>query len=207
MIIQRDFYLNKLISRRDNGRIKVVTGIRRCGKSVLLFDLFGDYLRKSGVEEEQIIAMKLDTVTNARYRNPIELDKFVRWRITDPNKQYYVLLDEIQEVKAIRNPWLDDKDEKIGFVDILLGLMDLKNADVYVTGSIRKSFLSFSLFSLLFLHHPCLPKIPIARRHGEPLRQHGCASTAAWGVPQVPHLRVSHLWNGSVCLLRLYHRP
>lgn len=138
MIIQRDFYLNKLISRRDNGRIKVVTGIRRCGKSVLLFDLFGDYLRKSGVEEEQIIAMKLDTVTNARYRNPIELDKFVRWRITDPNKQYYVLLDEIQEVKAIRNPWLDDKDEKIGFVDILLGLMDLKNADVYVTGSNSK---------------------------------------------------------------------
>lgn len=103
-----------------------------------MFDLFGDYLRKSGVEEEQIIAMKLDTVTNARYRNPIELDKFVRWRITDPNKQYYVLLDEIQEVKAIRNPWLDDKDEKIGFVDILLGLMDLKNADVYVTGSNSK---------------------------------------------------------------------
>ena len=108
MAIQRSFYLDKLIERRDNGRIKVITGIRRCGKSVLLFDLFKDYLKSSGVNDDQIITMQLDKVQYARYRNPIELDKNVRQYITDSNNRYYVLLDEIQEVKSIKNPWLDD---------------------------------------------------------------------------------------------------
>ncbi|MCH4182064.1 MAG: ATP-binding protein [Prevotella sp.] len=138
MIIERNFYLNKLIERRENGRIKVITGIRRCGKSVLLFELFRDYLKRTGVGDDHIIALKLDIGSNARYRNPQELDKYVRGRITDTNKPYYVLLDEIQEVKAIQNPWLNDKNETISFVDILLGLMDIKNADIYVTGSNSK---------------------------------------------------------------------
>lgn len=137
-MIARDFYLSKLIERQWNGRIKVVTGIRRCGKSVLLFELFRDYLRSSGVDDGQVIALKLDIASNARYRNPLELDRFVRDHIAESNKQYYVLLDEIQEVKPVPNPWLEDKNETIGFVDVLLGLLDLKNADVYVTGSNSK---------------------------------------------------------------------
>ncbi|MDE7375123.1 MAG: ATP-binding protein [Odoribacter sp.] len=135
MRIERKYYLDKLISHRENGRIKVITGIRRCGKSMLLFDIFYDYLRKSGIAEEQIIAIRLDELANTRYRNPMELDKYVRGIITDSHKQYYVLIDEIQEVKSIRNPWLDDKEEKIGFVDVLIGLLNIKNADIYITGS------------------------------------------------------------------------
>lgn len=138
MIVKRDFYLNKLIARRDNGRIKVITGIRRCGKSVLLFTIFKEYLNRSGVSDEQIITLKLDSGINARYRNPLELDKYIRERITRSDKQYYIMLDEIQEVTPIPNPWLDNKNETIGFVDILLGLMDLPNSDVYVTGSNSK---------------------------------------------------------------------
>lgn len=138
MIAERNYYLNKFIDRRENGRIKIITGIRRCGKSVLLFDIFRDYLKGTGVQDEQIIMVKLDIGINARYRNPMELDKYIRDRVTDSGKMYYVLLDEIQEVKAIPNPWLDDKSETIGFVDVLLGLADLKNADVYVTGSNSK---------------------------------------------------------------------
>jgi ATPase len=138
MIIKRNSYLSKLIDRRENGRIKIITGIRRCGKSVLLFDIFRDYLKVTGVSDEQIIALKLDIGLNARYRNPMELDKYIRDRVTATNQSYYVLLDEIQEVKAIQNPWLNDKNETIGFVDILLGLLDMKNVDIYVTGSNSK---------------------------------------------------------------------
>ena len=136
--IDRNYYLKQLIEKRDNGRVKVVTGIRRCGKSVLLFDIFGDYLKADGVTDEQLIMLKLDVAKNARYRNPLELDKYLREQITDTTKQYYVLLDEIQEISNIPNPWLDDKDSTIGFVDILLGLLDLKNVDIYVTGSNSK---------------------------------------------------------------------
>jgi len=136
--IERNYYLNKLIERRDNGRVKVVTGIRRCGKSVLLFDIFGDYLKAEGVTEEQLIILKLDVAKNARYRNPMELDKYLREQITTPDKQYYVMLDEIQEVSSIPNPWINDENATIGFVDILLGLLDFKNVDIYVTGSNSK---------------------------------------------------------------------
>ena len=136
--IERNYYLNKLIEKRNDGRVKVVTGIRRCGKSVLLFDIFGDYLKAEGIGDDQLIILKLDVAKNARYRNPMELDKFLRKQIKDSTKQYYVLLDEIQEVIAIPNPWLNDENAKIGFVDILLGLLDIKNVDIYVTGSNSK---------------------------------------------------------------------
>ncbi|MDD4847990.1 MAG: ATP-binding protein [Bacteroidales bacterium] len=138
MKIERNYYLNKLIDHRENGRIKVITGIRRCGKSVLLFDIFGDYLLKSGINENQIITMRLDEITNLRYRNPMELDQYVREMIIDKHQQYYIFIDEIQEVKPIQNPWFKDKDEKIGFVEVLLGFLSLKNVDVYVTGSNSK---------------------------------------------------------------------
>ena len=100
--IERNYYLSQLIEKRDNGRVKVITGIRRCGKSVLLLDIFGDYLRAEGVTDDQMIVLKLDVARNARYRNPLELDKYLRDKIADAKKQYYVMLDEIQEVESIR---------------------------------------------------------------------------------------------------------
>lgn len=135
MIIKRDRYLNKLISKRENGLIKVITGIRRCGKSYLLFNLYHDYLNSTGVEDSNIIELALDEIGNARYRNPMELDAFVRSQIADKTKQYYVFIDEIQKVSEIQNPYVDDKSAKIGFVDVLLGLMKIRNVDLYVTGS------------------------------------------------------------------------
>ena len=135
MRIQRNYYLDKLINRRDNGLIKVITGIRRCGKSYLLFELYDEYLRKSGVSEDHILKLALDDAVNARYRNPMELDKFVRAFIADQTANYYIFLDEIQFVKEINNPWLPGQNEKIGFVDVVLGLMKIPNADIYITGS------------------------------------------------------------------------
>lgn len=135
MQINRDFYLNKLINKRENGLIKVITGIRRCGKSYLLFNIYHNYLVSSGINENQIIELALDETQNAKYRNPIELDKYIRELTKDRNTMYYVFIDEIQKVENIQNPYIDDKDSKIGFVDTLLGLMKLPNVDLYVTGS------------------------------------------------------------------------
>ena len=136
MEIKRDYYLKQLIERQNNGLIKVITGIRRCGKSYLLFKLFYKYLINKGVDKRNIIKIALDEASNAKYRNPLELDKYIR-EITssDENKKYYILLDEIQFVKEIENPWLPNSNEIIGFIDVLLGLMKIENADIYVTGS------------------------------------------------------------------------
>jgi len=135
MIIERKRYLDKLISKKENGLVKVITGIRRCGKSFLLFELYHSYLNSIGIGEEHIIELALDEAINARYRNPLELDKFIREQVADRSIKYYVFLDEIQKVSEIRNPYVDDPEAKIGFVDVLLGLMKLKNVDLYVTGS------------------------------------------------------------------------
>jgi predicted AAA+ superfamily ATPase len=135
MRIQRDRYLNKLIAKRENGFIKVITGIRRCGKSYLLFELYHAYLKADGVKDESIIGLALDEAINAKYRNPMELDRFIREQIADQNRMYYVFLDEIQKVSDIQNPYVDNSDAKIGFVDVLLGLRRIKNIDLYVTGS------------------------------------------------------------------------
>ena len=129
-MIQRQFYLDKLISKKENGLIKVVTGIRRCGKSYLLFNIYKNYLLSIGVEEKYIIGLALDEAINAKYRNPLELDKYIREQIVDKDKVYYVFLDEIQKVLEIQNPYLDDPEAKIGFVDVLLGLMKIPNADL-----------------------------------------------------------------------------
>lgn len=135
MIIKRDRYLNKLIDKKENGLIKVITGIRRCGKSFLLFELYHAYLNASGVDDAQIIELALDEAVNARYRNPLELDRYVRMQVADKSQKYYVFLDEIQKVSDIQNPYVDDPDARIGFVDVLLGIMKIKNVDLYVTGS------------------------------------------------------------------------
>ena len=137
-MLQRKQYLEKLIEKKDNGRVKVITGLRRCGKSVLLFELYRNYLLDHGVEQSQIIALALDVLANSRYRNPIELDGFIRKRIADNGKRYYVFIDEIQNVSEIQNPYVDDPGAKIGFIDVILGFMQMSNVDVYVTGSNSK---------------------------------------------------------------------
>ena len=132
MEIRRDNYLQQLISHMHNGRVKIITGIRRVGKSYFLFNLFYSYLLHNGVNRNHIVEVTLDDSINARYRNPVELDQYIRSRIED-DEQYYVLIDEIQNVKEINNPFLEG--DKISFVDVLLGLIKIPNLDVYVTGS------------------------------------------------------------------------
>ena len=134
----RKQYLDQLIRKKDNGRIKVITGLRRSGKSYLLFTLYRQYLLDSGVEEDQIVGLALDEIDNAKYRNPFELNKIVKERIEDKNKRYYVFIDEIQFVTEVQNPYVDDPNEKLTFIDVVLGLMKIPNADVYVTGSNSK---------------------------------------------------------------------
>lgn len=134
----REQYLKEIISKKDNGRIKIITGLRRSGKSVLLFQLYREWLLGEGVKEDQIIALALDILENARYRNPLELDKYVRDHMVDPKRRYYIFIDEIQFVSEIQNPYVDNEDAKITFIDVILGFMHMDNADVYVTGSNSK---------------------------------------------------------------------
>ncbi len=139
MRIERKRNLQRLIDSRQDGQIKIITGIRRCGKSYLLGVLYREYLLQDGVQPEQIISLELDNDFNARYRNPLELGKYLREMVSDTTKVYYILLDEIQMVEIIRNPYLPpEADSKITFVDVLLGLKNLPNVDVYVTGSNSK---------------------------------------------------------------------
>lgn len=135
-LIKRERYLNELIRLRDNGQVKIITGIRRCGKSFLLNRIFANYLMLNGVGPANIIQMDLDDDINARYRNPMELSAYIRSRIIDNEERNYVLIDEIQKVSSIPNPYLPD--EKISFTDVLNGLKNIPNVDVYVTGSNSK---------------------------------------------------------------------
>lgn len=126
MQIKRQSYLNRLINKKGNGLIKVVTGVRRCGKSYLLFNLFHEHLFDEGVDESHIIEIALDDRTNIKLRNPDNMLEYVKGRITDKDT-YYIILDEVQ--------LLD------GFEDVLNSFLHIRNADVYVTGSNSK-FLS-----------------------------------------------------------------
>lgn len=129
--IRRDVYLNKLISRKENGLIKIITGIRRCGKSYLLDPLFKNHLLESGVKEDHIIKLELDKEENKKYRDSHELNKYIKSQIKDKN-MYYILLDEIQMVE--------------GFESVLNGFLYERNLDVYVTGSNSK-FLSSDIIT------------------------------------------------------------
>lgn len=131
----RKQYMDELIRKKDNGRIKVITGLRRCGKSYLLFTLYRQYLLENGVGEDQIVGLALDEIDNARYRNPFELNKVIKERMPHRDKRYYIFIDEIQFASEVPNPYVDDPNEKITFIDVLLGLMKLPNVDIYVTGS------------------------------------------------------------------------
>ena len=138
LMIERKKYLDKLISKKENGLVKVITGIRRSGKSYLLFNIYKSYLLSVGVGEDCIIELALDDDENIRYRNPLELGEYLRNRTADKERMYYVFLDEIQKVVTIQNPYIKDVEDKIGFVDVLLGLMKRENIDLYVTGSNSK---------------------------------------------------------------------
>ncbi len=124
--IKRDNYLNQLISNRQNGLIKIVTGIRRCGKSYLLFKMFRRYLLNDGISPDHIIAMAFDDILNEEYYNPKRLVSYIKEQIKDDN-QYYLLLDEVQMID--------------NFVGALNSLLHIDNVDIYVTGSNSK-FLS-----------------------------------------------------------------
>ena len=133
-VIKRDEYLGRIIDKKENGLIKVITGIRRCGKSFLLFNLFYDYLIESGVKEEQIITIALDDDLYAGYRDPNELSKYIRGKIVNKD-MYYILIDEVQY--AILKDELKNS-ENIKLYNVLNGLMRLRNVDIYVTGSNSK---------------------------------------------------------------------
>lgn len=144
MEIKRDKYLKRLISKRNNGLIKVITGIRRCGKSYLLFNLYYDYLMQEGVPEDCIISVPLDDDDYVEYCDPQKLSEYIKSRITDSNKQYYVFIDEAQY--AITKEEMKNPDVPIRFYGVLNGLLRKKNVDVYVTGSNSK-FLSSDILT------------------------------------------------------------
>ena len=133
-VIKRDEYLRKLIDKKENGLIKVITGIRRCGKSFLLFRLFYDYLIENNVDREHIITLALDDDLSIEYRDPNRLSNYIRNKITD-NRMYYILIDEIQY--AINNKEIKST-EDVQLYNVLNGLMRLRNVDIYVTGSNSK---------------------------------------------------------------------
>lgn len=131
MEIKRDFYLNKLIRHKQNGLVKIITGIRRCGKSYLLFKLFKKHLIESGIKEDHIISIALDDFGNKKLQDPNELYNCVKKQIVDDN-EYYILLDEIQLVPQ--------------FESVINGFLHIANADIYITGSNSK-FLSSDIIT------------------------------------------------------------
>lgn len=131
MEIKRDMYLNKLIRHKGNGMVKIITGVRRCGKSYLLFKLFRDHLVESGVAQDHIISIALDDYGNRALQNPDELYNYVKSRVTDDGN-FYILLDEIQMVKD--------------FEGVVNGFLHISNADIYITGSNSK-FLSTDILT------------------------------------------------------------
>lgn len=126
MIIERKKYMQQLVQSKHNGLVKIITGIRRCGKSFLLFNLFKSQLEKEGIDKKHIIEMAFDDFANREYRDPEKFYQYVKAQIKD-GRMYYVLLDEVQMMDQ--------------FEDVLNGLLHIPNVDVYVTGSNAK-FLS-----------------------------------------------------------------
>ncbi|MDD6195811.1 MAG: AAA family ATPase, partial [[Clostridium] aminophilum] len=134
-MIKRDKYLTQLISAKNNGFPKVITGVRRCGKSFLLKEIYREYLLSDNVPENRIIILELDDDKNSNYRDPLELGAYIREKCKD-KENYYVFIDEIQKVYSIINPNLtdgkhvlanSDDTEVISFVDVVLGLSREKN--------------------------------------------------------------------------------
>ena len=140
-MVKRNRYLEKLTRSMWNGEIKVITGIRRCGKSVLLFELFAEYLHESGVDEDSIIKIELDKRRNYKFRNPIVLCEYIESIVqTNSNKKFYLLIDDVQFTQKV----LDKENGRIEVTiyDLLNELNGYKNLDVYVTGSNSKGLSS-----------------------------------------------------------------
>ena len=146
MIIQRNQYVSELLSKRWNGKVKIITGIRRCGKSFLLSTLYKDYLLNEGVEKDCFVELSLDKKAHMKYRNPNELYDYVLNKAQDTEKRYYVFIDEIQLSYKVKSDSMDEslvpeEDREMlytTFYDILNDLMARSNLDIYVTGSNSK---------------------------------------------------------------------
>lgn len=132
MEFKRDKYLNKLIQKIDNGMVKIITGIRRCGKTYLLFNLFYKYLLSTGIEEHQIIKISLEGFENKELRNMDKLMNYINNKMNDKKSKYFILIDEVQNIKSEKS----SSDSMLTFHFLLMDLM--KKADVYVTGSNSK---------------------------------------------------------------------
>ena len=136
-MIKRDFYLSKLIHSMWNDDVKVITGIRRCGKSVVLFDLFYNYLLEQGVNKENIIKIQLDQRKYSKYRNPITLCNYIENIVLGNEKErYYLFIDEVQLSKKVKDK--ENDFEEITLYDMLNELKSYPNLDIYVTGSNSK---------------------------------------------------------------------
>lgn len=137
MEIKRDRYLQQVIDYMWDGQVKVITGIRRCGKSFLLNVLFRKYLLEHGVSQDKIISVELDLTKDIKYRDPLVLAEYVRSRVEGQSEQFYLFVDEIQMSDEVKNPYNPDG-KTITFYDALNDLRSLPNLDVYVTGSNSK---------------------------------------------------------------------
>ena len=137
MEIRRDLYLEKLKAYKWNGQVKIITGLRRCGKSYLLNPIFRNHLLAEGVPSNHILYIELDKLKDIRYRNPLELATHVREIVTTSPDPFYLFVDEIQLSDKVPNPYNPDGKE-ITFYDALSDLMSLSNLDIYVTGSNSK---------------------------------------------------------------------
>ena len=136
-MVSRDSYLNRLLRHRRNGEIKVITGIRRCGKSVLLFDLFYEYLLSQGVSDDHIIKIELDQRRFYKFRNPITLCEYVESVVQEKaNEQFYLFIDEVQLTTKVIDK--ENGGIEVTIYDMLNELKAYKNLDVYVTGSNSK---------------------------------------------------------------------
>ena len=153
MIIEREQYVNELLAKRWNGKIKIITGIRRCGKSFLLSTLYKNHLLKEGVPEDAFVEIALDRKSDVAFRNPETLFEHVVGRTSNLDKKYYVFIDEIQLSYKIKNSEIDERlvpeeDRDLlytTFYDILNDLAARPNLDVYVTGSNSKMLSKTSL--------------------------------------------------------------
>lgn len=140
-MIKRDFYLEKIVRNMWNGEVKVITGIRRCGKSVLLFELFYQYLLQNETDEQHIIKIELDQRKYYKYRNPITLCEYIEDIVTSkPNEKFYLFIDEVQFTQKITDK--ENANIEITVYDMLNELKAYKNLDVYVTGSNSKALSS-----------------------------------------------------------------
>lgn len=131
--IKRDFYLQQLIDYRFDSLVKIITGIRRCGKSYLLKTLYKDYLLSNGVKEEQLIVIELDLAKDIKYRNPLVLASYVREIVENKQEEFYLFIDEIQMSDVVNNPY-NPEGKKITFYDALNDLRSIANLDIYVIG-------------------------------------------------------------------------